>query len=50
MRPEIRSASSSTGAVIEATRLVETPWRPMPLADRAARWTPRLMKLAAKVW
>ncbi len=38
------------GAVIEATRLVETPWRPMPVGERALRCTPRLMKLAAKVW
>lgn len=49
-RPATRSASWSIGAVMEATRLVETPCRPMPVGDMALRCTPRLMKLAANVW
>ncbi len=49
-RPATRSASWSMGAVMEATRLVETPCRPIPVGDREPRATPRLMKLAAKVW
>ncbi len=44
------SASSSSGAVIDATRLVEMPLRPIPVAERVRRLTSPLTKLLAKVW